>query len=94
MREMKLRDVEAKLSAVADEAAVGEATIITRDGQPEAGFAEWQRLANVPSFAQLLVSIPLEADFEFERDDRPLKSFSERNRNFLAAPSPFGRGSG
>ena len=75
MRELQLRDVKATLSAVVDDAVAGESTVVTRHGRPEAvivGFAEWQRLANVPSFARLLMSVPLDADFEFERDERPL----------------------
>jgi prevent-host-death family protein len=63
MREIQLRDAKAGLSAVVDAAVAGEPSVITRHGEPEAviiSFAEWQRLSRVPSFAQLLMSAPLE----------------------------------
>jgi prevent-host-death family protein len=63
MREIQLKDAKATLSSVVDDAVRGEPSVITRRGKPEAvvvGFAEWQRLANVPSFGRLLMSAPLE----------------------------------
>jgi prevent-host-death family protein len=63
MREIQLRDAKAGLSAVVDAAVAGEPSVITRHGEPEAviiSFAEWQRLSRIPSFAQLLMSAPLE----------------------------------
>jgi prevent-host-death family protein len=71
MREIQLKDAKAKLSAVVDEAARGEPSIITRHGKPEAvvlGFADWQQLSNVPSFGRLLMSAPVEPDDLPERD--------------------------
>jgi prevent-host-death family protein len=63
MRKIQLRDAEAKLSAVVDQATRGKPSLITRHGKPEAvvlGFAEWQRLTKVPSFGRLLMAAPLE----------------------------------
>ena len=63
MREIQLKDAKATLSSVVDDAVRGEPSVITRRGKPEAvvvGFAEWKRLANVPSFGRLLMSAPLE----------------------------------
>lgn len=65
MREIQLRDAKATLSAVVAQAAHGEPSIITRHGKPEAvvlGFADWQRLANVPSFGRLLMMAPVTPD--------------------------------
>jgi antitoxin Phd len=50
------------LSAVVDEAVAGEASIITRHGEPQAvvvGFEQWKRLARVPSFGRLLMAAPI-----------------------------------
>ena len=63
MRQLQLRDAKATLSAVIDQARRGEPSVITRHGKPEAvvlSFAEWERLSQVPSFARLLMSAPLE----------------------------------
>ncbi len=71
MREIQLKDAKAKLSAVVDQAAHGEPSVITRHGKPEAvvlGFADWERLSNIPSFGRLLMSAPLESDDLPERD--------------------------
>jgi antitoxin Phd len=75
MREIQLRDAKAKLSAVVDDAARGEPSIITRHGRPQAvviGFDDWQRLSSVPSFGRLLMSAPLGPD-DLERDGSPLR---------------------
>ena len=56
MREVQLRDAKARLSAVVDQAARGEPSVITRHGRRAAvalGFDERRRLAQVPSFARL-----------------------------------------
>ena len=77
MREIGLRDAKASLSAVVDSAQRGEASIITRHGRPEAvvlGFAEWQRLSQVPSFGRLLMAAPLEAGDLGDRDGAPLRA--------------------
>jgi len=63
MREIQLRDAKATLSAVVDEAVMGEPSVITRHGRREAvivSFAEWERLSHVPSFGRLLMSAPIE----------------------------------
>jgi prevent-host-death family protein len=62
MREIQLKDAKATLSSVVDDAVRGKPAIITRHGKREAvilGFKEWERLANVPSFGQLLMSAPV-----------------------------------
>ncbi len=76
MREIQLREAKAGLSAVIDRAVQGESCIITRRGRREAvllGYEEWQRLSRVPSFAQLLMSAPLESDDLPPRDRRGLR---------------------
>jgi prevent-host-death family protein len=63
MRKVQLKDAKAKLSALVEQAARGAPSIITRHGKPEAvvlGFADWERLSNVPSFGRLVMSAPLE----------------------------------
>ena len=63
MRVVQLRDAKARLSALVEEAAQGETTVVTRHGKPRAvilGVDEWNRLRRVPSFGRLLVSAPLE----------------------------------
>lgn len=65
MREIKLRDAKASLSAVVDEVVQGKPAVITRHGKPEVvvvSYAEWQRLSHVPSFGRLLMAAPLTAD--------------------------------
>jgi prevent-host-death family protein len=76
MKEIQLRDAKATLSAVVDAAVLGEPSIITRHGRPEAvllGYAEWRRLTNVPSFGRLLMMAPLGVDDLPPRDDVPLR---------------------
>lgn len=61
MKVLQLRDAKATLSAVLDRAVAGEPTVITRHGRKEAvlvSFADWERLAKVPSFADLLLAFP------------------------------------
>jgi antitoxin Phd len=63
MQEIQLREAKAKLSAVVDEAMQGKPSVITRHGEKAAvvlSFAEWERLATVPSFGRLLMAAPLE----------------------------------
>lgn len=65
MREIKLRDAKASLSAVVDEVVQGKPAVITRHGKPEVvvvSYEEWQRLSHVPSFGRLLMTAPLTAD--------------------------------
>jgi prevent-host-death family protein len=76
MREIQLRDAKAALSAVVDDAEAGHGAIVTRHGKPAAvilGFAEYQRLYQVPSFARLLMAAPLEADDLPPRDQTPAR---------------------
>jgi len=76
MREVQLRDAKSHLSAVVHAAENGEASIITRHGQPAAvilGYEEWKRLSTAPSFARLLMACPVdESDFP-ERDQTPMR---------------------
>ena len=62
MRELQLRDAKADFSAVVEQAAKGEGTVVTRHGQPTAvilGYDDWQRLTGArPSFADFLLSFP------------------------------------
>lgn len=75
MREIQLRHAKASLSAMVEEVARGEAALITRHGRPTAvlmGYQEWRRLSQIPSFARLLISSPLEPGDLPERDETPL----------------------
>ncbi|PWS38950.1 prevent-host-death protein [Falsiroseomonas bella] len=73
MRSMPLEEAEAALGDVLDHAARGDATVLTRRGQPVAvvvGFDEWQRLtAARRPLAHLLLSFPEGA--ELRRDRAP-----------------------
>ena len=76
MVELQLREAKATLSAVIDGAERGQPALITRHGRPAAvvlGFADWQRLSNVPSFGRLLMSAPLEPGDVAERSPSPLR---------------------
>ena len=76
MRKIQLKDAKAKLSAVVDQAKRGKPAVITRHGKPEAvvlGFADWERLSNVPSFGRLLMSAPLEPGDLPPRDRTPMR---------------------
>jgi prevent-host-death family protein len=76
MRKVQLKDAKAKLSALVDQAARGKPSLITRHGKPEAvvlGFADWQRLSQVPSFGRLLMAAPLEAGDMPKRNRTPLR---------------------
>ncbi len=79
MRNIQLRDAKAALSAVVDDAAHGNASVITRHGKPTGvvlGFAEWQRLTRVPSFGRLLMSAPVEPGDIPDRDAAPLRDIA------------------
>ena len=74
MQKIQLRDAKARLSSLVEEAANGEATIITRHGKPRAvvlGIEEWTRLRQVPSFGSLLLSAPLDEGDLSPRDTSP-----------------------
>jgi antitoxin Phd len=62
MRELQLRDAKASFSAVVEQAAKGQETVVTRHGQPMAvvlGYDAWQRLTGSrPSLADLLLNFP------------------------------------
>lgn len=56
MRDIKLSDAKAKLSAVVDQAVQGKPVAIVRNGRREVvllGSDEWLRLSRVPSFGCL-----------------------------------------
>ncbi len=76
MKMLGLREAKATLSAVVEAAERGEATTITKNGQPAAvvvPLADARRLypTDRPSFAELLLSIP--EDIEIERDTTPMR---------------------
>jgi antitoxin Phd len=76
MRKIQLKDAKAKLSAVVDQAIRGKPCVITRHGKPEAvvlGFADWERLSNVPSFGTLLMAAPLEPSDLPDRNSKPMR---------------------
>jgi antitoxin Phd len=77
MREIQLRDAKATLSAVVDEAVMGEPSVITRHGKREAvivSFTEWERLSHVPSFGRLLMSAPIEPGDIPDRSAEPFRA--------------------
>jgi antitoxin Phd len=76
MREIQLKDAKATLSAVVDDAVAGDASIITRHGEPQAvvvGFKQWKRLARVPSFGRLLMAAPIAPGDVAKRNRRGLR---------------------
>ena len=76
MRKIQLKDAKAALSSVVDDAVRGKPAIITRHGKREAvvlGFKEWERLANVPSFGQLLMSAPVSSGDLPRRNRTPIR---------------------
>jgi antitoxin Phd len=76
MKEVRLSESETTLSAIVDQAQGGEPAVLIRDGKPEAvvvGYEMWQRLTR-PSFADLLLSFPVEPGDIPERDRRPWAS--------------------
>ena len=76
MREIQLKDAKAKFSEVVDQATNGQPSVITRHGKPEAvvlGFADWERLSNVPSFGRLLMSAPLGPHDLPDRSQAPVR---------------------
>ena len=61
MREIPLHQAKATLSAIVDNAARGQACVITRHGKAEAvlvGYNQWKWLSQVPSFGRLLMAAP------------------------------------
>ena len=79
MRKIQLREAKATLSALVEEAAHGETSVITRHGKPRAvivGVDEWNRLRDVPSFGRLLVAAPLEEGDMPPRDMSPSRDIA------------------
>jgi len=75
-KKLQLREAKATLSAAVDEAARGQAYVITRHGRPEAvllGYRQWQRLPRVPTFGRLLMAAPAAANELPSRNPRPLR---------------------
>ena len=65
MKEIQLRDANANLATLVEEAVRGKPAVITRHGKKQAvlvSYEEWQRLCHVPSFGRLLMAAPLAAD--------------------------------
>ena len=63
MQLVQLREAKARLSAIVENAALGESAVITRRGKPRAviiGINEWNRLRNIPTFGRLLAASGLE----------------------------------
>ena len=74
MREVQFREAKARLSALVEDAAQGQTTVITRHGKRRAvivGIDEWNRLRDVPSFGRLLTSMPLDDEDLPPRDPTP-----------------------
>ena len=79
MRKIQLREAKATLSALVEQAAHGETSVITRHGKPRAvivGVDEWNRLRDVPSFGRLLVAAPLEEGDLPPRDMSPSRDIA------------------
>lgn len=71
MREMHLKDVKAALSSVVNDVQHQGEVVITRHGKKAAvivSWDEWKRVSDIPSFARLLMSSPLEPGDIPERD--------------------------
>lgn len=62
MHELQLRDAKAAFSAVVEQAAKGEATVVTRHGKKMAvvlGYEAWERLSGARrSLADILLDCP------------------------------------
>ena len=85
MREIRLCDAKATLSAVIDDARQGQPAIITRHGRREAvvlSFEEWERLSRVPSFGRLLMGSPIEPGDLADRDSADRDSWASREVDF------------
>lgn len=74
MKEIQLKDAKATLSAVVDQAVLGDPSIITRHGKKQAvvlSFEEYEKLTNIPSFGGLLASFPGDEQDIPARSSRP-----------------------
>jgi prevent-host-death family protein len=77
MREIQLKEAKATLSAVVDQAVLGNPAIITRHGKKEAvvlSFDEYEKLTHIPSFGRLLASFPGDEKDIPPRSIRPSRS--------------------
>lgn len=77
MREIQLKDAKATLSAVVDQAVLGNPAVITRHGRKEAvvlSFDEYEKLSHVPSLGFLLSSFPGEEGDISARGSKPGRS--------------------
>ncbi|MFG1223753.1 type II toxin-antitoxin system Phd/YefM family antitoxin [Xanthobacter wiegelii] len=82
MKELQLKDAKATLSAVVERAVAGEPTIITRHGRKDAvlvAFDEWERLSKAPSFADLLLSFPVDAAELIQPRRKPARAASSES---------------
>ena len=89
MKELQLKDAKTTLSAVVGRAIAGEPTVITRHGRKEAvliSFEEWERIAKLPSFADL--AFPGEPDDIPERSRKPARPLRGANLSADAPASP------
>lgn len=80
MHEIQLKDAKAALSAVVDRAVAGQPSVITRHGRKEAvvlAFEEYERLARVPSFGELLAAFPGTPEDVHERRKGPARALRE-----------------
>ena len=76
MREIKLRDAKANLSAVMNEAMQGKPVIIRRYGKRQVivvSYEEWERLSTVPTFGRYLMAAPLTSDDLLRRNKSTLR---------------------
>ncbi len=81
MKEVPLSDAKARFSAVVRRAERGEPTVITKHGRRTAvvlSYKQWARLnRNVPSFADLLLAMPL-----LDPSDLPKRRPAHDSRRF------------
>lgn len=78
MRNVNLREAKASLSALIDAAEHGESTMITKHGKPAAVIIPVDLASQLlddkkPNFADFLMSIP--TDIEFERNPSRSRDF-------------------
>jgi prevent-host-death family protein len=76
MRSIQIRQAKATFSALVEAAEQGHPTTITRHGRPAAVLVSVEDARRLypedrPSFADLLLSLP--GDLEFDRDSTPLR---------------------
>jgi antitoxin Phd len=90
VRKIQLKEAKARLSAVVEQATRGKPSVITRHGKPQAvvlGFADWERLSQVPSFGRLLMSAPLEpGDFAAAAPHADARCRPVTPNHFVASP--------